>query len=128
MNKKPITPKMHGFIDYGFATMQLATPELLGFNKKAKRVYRLLSAQVFGYSALTDYPLGIKPVLSYETHHKIDIANVALMAAAAMYRGINKDKRTLAFHLGFVALAAVNVLLTDWKADPHAREDIRHWK
>jgi hypothetical protein len=122
MNKRPITPKMHGLIDYGFAAAQLVAPEVLGFNKKAKTLYRLFSAHLFTYSALTDYPMGIKPVLSYKAHHKIDIGNVAVLAAVTLYDGIKKDKRALPFHIGMVALAMVNVLLTDWKADPHAEE------
>jgi len=69
------------------------------------------------YNALTDHPVAVKPEISYETHHKIDIVNVAILAAATMYAGIRKDKHALTFHIGSVALLAVNVLLTDWKAD-----------
>lgn len=128
MNNKPITPKMHGLIDYGFAAIQLIAPELLGLNKKAKKMYAVLGANLLAYNAVTDHPVGLKPEISYETHHKIDLANVAMMAAATMYPGIQKDKRALTFHIGFVAVAALNVLLTNWEADPHQVTDVQHLK
>jgi hypothetical protein len=123
MNKKPITPKMHGLIDYGFAAIQLLAPELLGLNKKAKKVYAFFGTNLIAYNALTDHPVAVKPEISYETHHKIDVANVAILAASTLYDGIRKDKRAVAFHLGFVVLAAINVLLTDWKADSHVPQN-----
>jgi hypothetical protein len=39
-----------------------------------------------------------------------------MLALLTAYKGIHKNKRVLAFHVGFVALGAINVLLTDWKA------------
>ncbi len=119
MSTKPFSPKQHGLNDYGFVALQLLVPPLLGFNKKAVKLYRFLGFNLLTYNALTDTPVGIRPVISYQTHKKIDIANVAGLAAATLLPVIRKEKKVLAFHLGFVALAAVNILLTDWDADTH---------
>lgn len=117
MNTKPISPKIHGLNDYGFAAALLFAPSIFGFNKKAKKLYALLGTNLFLYNAITDHPVSVKRLISYDTHHKIDPINVAGLALPTLYKGIRKDKKALAFHIGFVTLAAINVLLTDWNAD-----------
>ncbi len=117
MNRKPISPELHGIIDYAFATTLFLAPSLLGLNKKAKCEYYTLGAAAFGYSALTDYPMGLKPVISYNTHRMLDYATITTFAATTACKVINKEKRTLVFHLSMMALAAVTVMLTDWNKD-----------
>ena len=117
MNTKPFTPKIHGFNDYLYGAILLVVPPLLGLNKKAQRLYRVLGVEVMGYNAITDQPLGLTPMIDYNTtHFTIDCANVAAMALTTLYKPIKKDKRALAFNLTMVALAVVNVALTDWDA------------
>jgi len=118
MNAKPITPKMHGVMDYALASVLLLGPPALGLNNKATNVYRGLAANLFTYNALTDYPAGLKPVISLRTHKKVDIANLVTFAAAFFLKGIRQDKKALAFHAGVTAVAVSNVLLTDWDALP----------
>lgn len=115
MKSKPISPLLHGLIDYGFTAAQLALPPLLGLNKKAVNLYRLLGANLCTYNALTAHGAAAKPLLSFKTHKNIDCANVAGLALLTLYKGIRKDKKALLFHAAFVALAVANVLLTDWK-------------
>jgi hypothetical protein len=88
----------------------------LGFDKKTIRLYKILGLNLLAYNALTDHPVAVKRLISYNNHHKIDGANVALLALLTAHKSIRKNKRVLTFHVGFVALAAINVLLTDWKA------------
>jgi hypothetical protein len=116
MSNQPITPKAHGLIDYGFAALQWLAPELLGFDNKIIKLYKVLGLNLLAYNSVTDHPVAAKPLISYHTHHQIDTANVAMLALLTAYKGIRKNKRVLAFHVGFVALGAINVLLTDWKA------------
>jgi hypothetical protein len=118
MNTKPISPKLHGIIDYAFAGTLLLLPSLLHFNKKARKLYKLIGLEVLAYSALTDYPAGLEPVISFDTHHKTDCANIAGLAAVTTCKYIHKDKAILAFHTGMTAMAMITVLLTDWKAQP----------
>ena len=72
---KVITPRTHGIIDYShaafFATVAFACRKT---NKPAAWTALATSAALLAQSLLTDYPLGVKPVLSFETHGKIDAA------------------------------------------------------
>ena len=118
MNNKPISPKMHGIIDYTFAAGLLILPSLFGLNKKARNLYKVMAAEMFLYSSLTNYPAGLSPLIPYETHRKLDVGNIAGMAADTLYKPIRKQKRAMIFHLVATTIAIASVLLTDWKAEP----------
>ena len=115
MKNKPISPFVHGLIDYGFTAVQLAVPPLLGVNKKAGNIYRILGANLGTVNALTAHGAGVKPLISFKTHQKIDYANVATLALLTFHKSIRKDKKALIFHVSFLALAVAHVLLTDWE-------------
>lgn len=119
MNTDLISPKMHGFIDYAFAATLLFTPPLLAFNKKAAGFYRALASASIVYSALTDYPLGVKPVISYQQHHIIDCTLVGGLFMTMPDKDINEDRHTMAFHYAISAVSLITVLFTDWHANPH---------
>ena len=123
MNKKLISPKMHGVIDYTFAAGLLVLPSLLGLNKKAKNLYKVMAAEMFLYSSLTDYPAGIASLIPYETHRKIDVVNIAGMAADTFYKPVRKQKRAMLFHLAATTAALTTVLLTDWKGESKSNPD-----
>jgi hypothetical protein len=113
---KPIKAKWHGIIDYAFAAIQLFLPAMRKLNKKVVRTYQKQSAGFLAVNAITDTPVGIKPIISLKTHQKIDavaLSNLALLTASKMIR---KDRKALAFHLIYFAVATTNFLLTDYNA------------
>jgi hypothetical protein len=112
---KPITPGIHGLIDYAFALSLVGIPLLTDANKKTRNIYFMLAGQVFLYSAFTKQPYALKRVVPMPTHQKIDIANLCGLALLSVYKGIAKQKATLGAHLGLTALGVASVLLTDWK-------------
>ena len=114
--QKPISPGLHGLIDYGFALSLMAIPLLTGADKKTTKIYTLLAGQVFLYSALTKQPNAIKPLIPFRTHQKIDVVNLLGLAAFASYKGVSRKKPTFAAHLGLLALGVTSVLLTNWKS------------
>jgi hypothetical protein len=70
MNSKPISPTMHGAMDYALASVLLLAPSALGLSKKAVKSYKTLGINLLTYNALTDFPAGIKPLMSLQTHKK----------------------------------------------------------
>lgn len=114
--KKPVTPTAHGVIDYVFSGVQLAAPTLLGLNSTAARTYGALGAGFTLVNALTDTPAGIKKKIPFTGHQKADIGFLAGMSLLTLTSFIRKDKKALGFHLAFLALAAANYILTDYKA------------
>ncbi len=76
---KIINARTHGIIDYCHAAFFLTLGFiLLKSNKRAAAGALTTGSIVLVQSLLTDYPLGIKPVISFETHGKLDAAFAAV--------------------------------------------------
>ncbi|GMA16138.1 hypothetical protein E5F05_08695 [Deinococcus metallilatus] len=114
---KPITPRVHGVIDYAACAAMLAAPALLHLKGGARTTSAVFAASYLGVSALTDYPLGLRHLIPFPVHGKIELASVpALLLVAALQKGARK-------RVYFLALAGTVLTvysLTDWQADPEA--------
>ena len=115
MRRKPITPAVHGLVDYAFAAALFAVPGLIGCNKKTVQLYRGLALEVFFYSALTRHPLALLPMIPMKAHKLIDLANLTGLSLLTGYKGIRRNKRAVGFNLGMVALGITTVMLTQWR-------------
>ena len=114
MKSKPISPAVHGLIDYALASSLLTIPSVLGFNKKVKTIYAAEALALLVYVALSDHPAAVKPVIPFTMHGKIDPFNVGQFALQTFSKPFRKDKKAMLFNIGFTAIAGITVLLTDW--------------
>ena len=114
MNAKPISPKLHGLIDYTLVGSLLTLPSALGFNQDVKKLYTAEALALLVYIALTDQPAALKPLIPFPLHGKIDPFNVAQFALQTFLKPFQNDKKARLFNVGFTALAGITVLLTDW--------------
>jgi hypothetical protein len=114
--KKPVTPKAHGIIDYALSGIQLIAPALLGVNSKSRTTYQALGTGFLGINALTDTEVGLKKLIPFKGHQKADASFLAGLSLLTFTSMINKDKKALAFHLGFLALAVTHYVLTDYNS------------
>jgi hypothetical protein len=72
---KLIGATAHGVIDYAHAAFFFGFALICrNHNKPAARAALATGAFLLAQSFLTDYPLGIKPMISFETHGKMDVA------------------------------------------------------
>ncbi|RYZ28415.1 MAG: hypothetical protein EOO10_09640 [Chitinophagaceae bacterium] len=92
----------------------IAAPSLLKLNSNAARTYQVLGAGYTLVNALTDTKAGIKHLIPFKTHQRVDLGLLAGMSLLSLVSYIRKDKKALGFHLGFLALAVTNYLLTDY--------------
>jgi hypothetical protein len=116
MNRKPLNPVAHGIADYVLSAANIAAPTLLHLNPKATKLFTTLSGGMLFLNGLTNTPVGIKKELSFEDHRKADLVLLAGMSMLPLLGMIRKNKKTLYYALGFLGLAAVNYLLTDYAA------------
>lgn len=119
MERKPISPAQHGIIDYAFSGIQLAGPAAIGMNKKAARAYQILGNKFLLVNSLTDTPAGIKKVISFKDHQKLDLVFIAGLSLLTLYKPIRKNRKSLCFHLGFLGTAVAHYLLTNYDEKPH---------
>ena len=115
MSNKPITPAIHGAIDYFFGITLLTVPPLIGCSKKAIRYYRILGAEVILYGAITKQPLSAWPLIPMKTHRSIDVANLAELALLTCSKEIRRNSNASIFTWLMVAAGATAVLLTKWE-------------
>lgn len=113
MNTKIISPKTHGLIDYALVASLLTLPAIFGFSKKVKKLYTVEALLLLGYVAITDHPAAIKRLIPFKLHGKIDPFNVGQFALQTCFKSFLKDRRAMAFNIGFTLVAGTVVALTD---------------
>jgi hypothetical protein len=79
-----IGTKTHGYLDYIMGMLLIAAPWIFGFAREGAETWVpvVLGAAVILYSLITDYELGISPVISMRTHLTLDLMGGAILAAS----------------------------------------------
>jgi len=76
-----ITPKAHAVIDYASVGIFLGSAALFWRrNRRAAVASLLCGGAELGLMLLTDYPGGMKKILSFETHRELDYGLAAMAA------------------------------------------------
>ena len=115
-NKLPkvISPTAHGVIDYAHAAFFFAVGLLYRRkNKQAARAAFATSGFILVQSLLTDYRFGAKPVISFETHGKMDSVFASSSWAIPLVFGFRGTAAAKIFEINALAEASV-VGMTDW--------------
>lgn len=114
---KPIDARTHGIIDYSHAALFLGMALLLRKkNKRAAAASLFTGTFVLVQSLLTDYPLGLEPVLSFNLHGKMDAAFAASSFLMPEMWGFSDTGAAALFRLNGVVESTV-VALTDWDSN-----------
>lgn len=77
-----IGTKTHGYLDYIMGMLLIAAPWIFGFARDGAETWVpvVLGAGVILYSLLTDYELGMNPVISMRTHLMLDLIGGVVLA------------------------------------------------
>jgi hypothetical protein len=118
VGSKPISPKAHGAIDYGFLAANLLAPSLLGLKGPAKALSYMFGGMQGGLNALTDQPLAIKPLVPFRPHGTVELSSGPLFVLLPWITGALKDPRARNYFLALGAVLVTVYNLTDWEADP----------
>jgi len=111
---KVIKPKTHAVLDYAVAGAFFTMAAF--FWKRNKRA--AIGAMVCGgttvaTSLLTDYPGGVKPVISFDTHGKIDAGMAGLTATMPSFLAFNDEDEAKYFR-GAALAETIITGLTDF--------------
>ena len=112
--RKPISPKVHGVLDYATSATVAIAPRAMNFPKPARMLFESLAAGYTGLSAITDYPLSVKRLAPFKAHGATELAIAAVLPVLPFALGFSEHRaaRNLAF--GLTALTLVVAALTDW--------------
>jgi hypothetical protein len=113
---KVIGPKAHAVADYSVASLFLFMGAMFwNRNKRAALAAFVCGGATAAVSMLTDYPGGVKRVISYRTHGRIDAGLAGLTAAMPNFMAFNDEEEAKYFRT--MALAETVVTgLTDYEA------------
>lgn len=123
---KVISPRVHGLIDYGHAAFFFTVGLIC--SRSRKRAVRRAAKAAFATSGfilveslLTDYSYGVKPVISFETHGKLDSVFAASSWMVPKLAGFGGTAAAKIFEANSLAEASV-VGMTDWNSQRAHRE------
>ena len=124
---KVINPKTHAFIDYAMAgTFFVLGAMFWKRNKRAAIAATLCGAATAATSLLTDYPGGVKRVISFHTHGRIDAGLAGMTAAAPNFLAFNDDDEARIFRILALAETAVTGL-TDFESSTGRVIEMPHY-
>jgi len=112
--RKPISPRIHGVLDYMTSTAVAAAPLVFDFPKPARRLFESLAAGYTGLSAVTNYPLSVKRLVPFKAHGATEAAIALALPAMPRFLGFKRNRAARNLCYGLTALTFVVAALTDW--------------
>ncbi|MBF9238528.1 hypothetical protein I2I05_14070 [Hymenobacter sp. BT683] len=112
---KPISPTMHGVLDYLVCAFFALAPTLFNLGGAYATACYVLAGGYLVISLLTNMPLGVARVIPFPVHGKLELVSGLVLVASPWLFGFaneNETARNLFAAAGLVFL--VVYLLTDW--------------
>ena len=122
---KPISPTMHGAMDYATVMGTAAAPRLLNLPGKAAAAAYSVATGILGLAALTDFKPGIKRAVPLKAHGMADTALGLALPAMPWMLGFARNRKARNFFLGLTAMMALTTAMTDWSAKKGRRRRSR---
>ena len=113
---RPVDTTLHGVVDYtAGATLLSVFPMLAGVEgTRSARQIRTAGAIHAGYSALTDYPLGVVKAIPYQAHLALDALGAIALAATPFATGQwKKGTQQWLPHVGLALFELSSLAMTD---------------
>ena len=113
--KKLISPTAHAVMDYLVGGIFMMVPSTLGLNHRAVSGYKKLGTGIIALNALTDTPVALKKIVTLSVHKANDAALLNGFMLATFSDEVKNDRRTLAFHVGMLALLSMQYAMTNYE-------------
>jgi hypothetical protein len=115
--RRPISPRLHGVLDYSTSAAVAAAPRVFDFPRPARRLFDSLAGGYTGLSAVTNYPLSVKRAVPFKAHGAAELAIAAALPALPWVLGFARHRAARNLCFGLTALTLVVAALTDWDAE-----------
>ncbi len=112
--RKPISPKLHGLLDYATVGATVILPLLARMPRRATRTAEAWAAGYTVLSALTDYPMALKRRIPFRAHGAVDQALGVVIPALPWILGFARNRQARNFFLALAGISLVVTALTDW--------------
>jgi hypothetical protein len=115
--RHPISPRVHGVLDYTTSAAVAAAPMLFNFPKPARRLFESLAAGYTGLSSVTNHPLSAKRLVPFKAHGAAEAVIALALPAMPQLLGFSRHRAARSLCYGLTALTFIVAALTDWNAE-----------
>lgn len=113
---KPISPRLHSVIDYGFAAGNLLLPSALGLSSRARVLFAAFGMTQGTLNALTVQPYAVAKEVPFKAHGVIERSSAPVYFGVPLLIGVAREGRARAYWLLLGAALVTVYNLTDWNA------------
>ena len=118
LHRGPISPRLHGTLDYPLAATLLGGPRLLDFHDDTATAFVLaVAGAATGLAVGTNWSRGIIHVVPPTVHGIADLGATTGLIAAPFALGFRRDRRATAFCVVVGAAGLGATLLTRFDSD-----------
>ena len=112
---KPISPKIHGVLDYATCAFFALAPTLFDLRGPYAIVCYVLAGGYLVISLLTNMPLGAVRVIPFPVHGKLELVSGLVFLASPWLFGFANDNETARnLFMGAGVVFLIVYFLTDW--------------
>lgn len=111
---KPLTARLHGYLDYLTVLIFLAAPAVLGFGGLPAKLAWLLAGVHLAMTLVTKFPLGVFRRLAFTLHGWVERIVGPALIAVAFLPDIFSVKPAFAFFAGMGLVIIAVGWLTDY--------------
>jgi hypothetical protein len=124
LRRGPISPRLHGTLDYPLAAILLAGPRMLDFRDDTATAFVLVVGGAASVLAVgTNWSRGIVRVVPPIVHGVADLGATTALIAAPFVLRFSRDRRATAFCVAVGAGGLGATLLTRFESDLEPRPD-----
>lgn len=113
---KILSPRVHGFLDYGVVALLLLAPSLFGFAGVPATICYVLAVTQAAMSLLTAYPLGLAKILPFSIHGAIEALTSVFVLASPWIFGFAENYAARNFFIASAVGLGVVWLVTDYRS------------
>ena len=121
--QKPISPAMHGALDYATSAAVAVAPHVLDFPPPARRLFSSLAGGYTALSSVTDYPASIKRVVPFRAHGAAEAAIGLALPFLPRLLGFEHHKAARNACYALAGITFVVAALTRWDGYDPAQLD-----
>lgn len=101
MSNKPIGPKAHGAIDYGFVTLQTLAPTLFDLKGVARTLCYAFAGTQGLLNIFTDHPLALKRMVPFRVHGELETPFVPALLVLPWITGALRQRNARRYFFSF---------------------------
>jgi hypothetical protein len=116
MMNGPLSPRVHGYFDYGAVVLLVLAPSLFGFGGLPAVLCYVFAAVLLVLSLITAYPLGAAKVVPFTVHGGIEAVAAPLLILAPFLLGFSTVPAARNFFLIAGVGLGILFLVTNYRA------------